>query len=332
MRFDLAYFRPSSGLNEELARLYHGNLFAVVRQLRYSEQNENSLDLVALPQRHPPLHRRAEEPAQRADGASTPSSSTAATATRASRCWRTAAAWPISPSTPTSSTSPPICAARRRASCRSTRARSAARATRRCPPTQDGYPTDYLWGDIWARDSVLDLVRQFIHEVEDEDEDGKKTGERFLIFPRYQQLDAVRRLVADARAARRGAALSDPAFGRQRQELHHRLAGPPAFDAPRQRRPPRLRLHRRHHRPARPRPAVAAHRAPVRADAGRGGEYRHHLEAAQAGAGRGQDDHRHHAAEVPGHRRARSASCRGSASPSSSTRPTPRSRAKAPRA
>ena len=32
------------------------------------------------------------------------------------------------------------------------------------------------------------------------DQKGRKTGKRFLIFPRYQQLDSVRRLVADARA------------------------------------------------------------------------------------------------------------------------------------
>jgi type I restriction enzyme R subunit len=68
------------------------------------------------------------------------------------------------------------------------------------PPTQKGYATAYLWEETWARDSVLDLVRQFIHEVEEEDEKGHKTGKRFLIFPRYQQLDAVRKLVADARA------------------------------------------------------------------------------------------------------------------------------------
>src|SRR5204862_6812314 len=48
-------------------------------------------------------------------------------------------------------------------------------------------------------DSVLDLIRQFIHEVEEEDDKGKKTGRRFLIFPRYQQLEAVRRLVTHAR-------------------------------------------------------------------------------------------------------------------------------------
>ena len=67
-------------------------------------------------------------------------------------------------------------------------------------PTQSGYATSYLWEETWARDSVLDLVRQFIHEVQEEDERGRKTGKRFLIFPRYQQVDCVRRLVADARS------------------------------------------------------------------------------------------------------------------------------------
>ncbi len=62
------------------------------------------------------------------------------------------------------------------------------------PPMRKGYATGYLWEETWARDSVLDLVRQFIHEVEEEDQAGCKTGQRFLIFLRYQQLDAVRRL------------------------------------------------------------------------------------------------------------------------------------------
>lgn len=67
------------------------------------------------------------------------------------------------------------------------------------PPTQTGYATAYLWEETWARDSALDLLRQVIHEVEEEDDKGRKTGKRFLIFPRYQQLDAVRRMVSHAR-------------------------------------------------------------------------------------------------------------------------------------
>ena len=52
------------------------------------------------------------------------------------------------------------------------------------------------------------------------------------IFPRYHQLDVVRKLLADAAAARRGPALPDPALGGQRQVELHRLAGAPA-DRPR---------------------------------------------------------------------------------------------------
>src|SRR5947208_15533707 len=46
VKFQLAYFKPASGLNEETRRLHQANLFAVVRQLHYSAKNENSLDLV----------------------------------------------------------------------------------------------------------------------------------------------------------------------------------------------------------------------------------------------------------------------------------------------
>lgn len=67
------------------------------------------------------------------------------------------------------------------------------------PPTRIAYATAYLWERIWARDSVLNLVQQFIHEVEEEDDRGRKTGKKSIIFPRYHQLDAVRRLVAHAR-------------------------------------------------------------------------------------------------------------------------------------
>ena len=45
-KFQLAYFHPSSGLNYESQKLYAANIFSEVRQLRYSERNQNSLDLV----------------------------------------------------------------------------------------------------------------------------------------------------------------------------------------------------------------------------------------------------------------------------------------------
>jgi type I restriction enzyme R subunit len=47
VKFQLAYFRPSSGLNEETRRLHAANLFAIVRQVHYSEKDpDKSIDLV----------------------------------------------------------------------------------------------------------------------------------------------------------------------------------------------------------------------------------------------------------------------------------------------
>lgn len=71
------------------------------------------------------------------------------------------------------------------------------------PPAPAGkYKTHYLWEEVWAKDSVFDLVHNFIQDVteEKEDKNGKKKKENKIIFPRYHQLDTVRRIVADATA------------------------------------------------------------------------------------------------------------------------------------
>lgn len=57
------------------------------------------------------------------------------------------------------------------------------------PANPDGYPTSYLWEDILRKDSALDIIQKFIHQ-----EDNKT-----LIFPRFHQLDVVRKLIADVR-------------------------------------------------------------------------------------------------------------------------------------
>jgi type I restriction enzyme R subunit len=44
--FDLVYFKPKSTMNKEHGELYSKNQFTVVRQLHYSKQNYNSIDMV----------------------------------------------------------------------------------------------------------------------------------------------------------------------------------------------------------------------------------------------------------------------------------------------
>jgi type I restriction enzyme R subunit len=69
------------------------------------------------------------------------------------------------------------------------------------PENPDGYKTAYLWERIWERDSWMDLLGRFLHlQVTEKTENGKKIRKEALIFPRFHQVDAVRKLVADARA------------------------------------------------------------------------------------------------------------------------------------
>ena len=61
------------------------------------------------------------------------------------------------------------------------------------------YRSYYLWEDIWQRDSLMELVQRFIHLHVEERTDpntGKKTTTEKMIFPRFHQLRAVRRLIA----------------------------------------------------------------------------------------------------------------------------------------
>lgn len=66
-------------------------------------------------------------------------------------------------------------------------------------PVWDNFATHYLWDDLWTKDSLLNMLDQFTHVIEIEDDKGKPTGEKRLLFPRYHQLDTVRRLTAHAR-------------------------------------------------------------------------------------------------------------------------------------
>ncbi|CAJ7978018.1 HsdR family type I site-specific deoxyribonuclease [Burkholderia pseudomallei] len=62
-------------------------------------------------------------------------------------------------------------------------------------PNQDGFATAYLWEEVWARDSWLDILHRYLIGKRDE-----KKQLKAVIFPRYHQLDATRRLVADVLA------------------------------------------------------------------------------------------------------------------------------------
>ncbi|MCR4402783.1 MAG: type I restriction endonuclease [Firmicutes bacterium] len=198
-KFKLAYFRPASGLNEETRSLYQANIFSVVRQLRYSTKNEKSIDLVLFLNGIPVFTAELKNLL------------TGQTVEDAMRQYKT----DRDPREPLFAygrclahfaVDPDLVYVTTHLQGTKTRflpfnqGRFGGAGNPPVPPTRAGYATSYLWDETWARDSVLDLIRQFIHEVEEEDEKGRKNGRSFLIFPRYHQLDCVRKLIAHARA------------------------------------------------------------------------------------------------------------------------------------
>lgn len=72
------------------------------------------------------------------------------------------------------------------------------------PPVEGNWKTHYLWDEVLARDSLLDILQRFMHLDVSERRVETTSGYRVvrketMIFPRYHQLDAVRRLVGHAR-------------------------------------------------------------------------------------------------------------------------------------
>lgn len=72
------------------------------------------------------------------------------------------------------------------------------------PQHPSGHRTGYFWEDILQRDSFIDIVGNFIfletaEETIDDGEGGRKRiTKETMVFPRFHQLDAVRKLVAAA--------------------------------------------------------------------------------------------------------------------------------------
>ena len=66
------------------------------------------------------------------------------------------------------------------------------------PPNPDGLKSNYLWTRLLTRDGLTNILENYAQVVETKDEKtGKKRKEQ--IWPRYHQLDVVRRLLTDTR-------------------------------------------------------------------------------------------------------------------------------------
>jgi type I restriction enzyme R subunit len=211
--FRLAYFKPAHGLNEEMEALYAQNQLTVTRQVLCHPGKHDTVDMLLAVNGLPVATCELKNPGT-------------------GQTWRHAVRQYQTDRDPRA----PLFGFKARALVHfaldpdevhmTTRLRGAAthflpfnRGSHpgevQCgagnPQHASGYRTGYFWEDVLQRDSWLDILGHFmfVERTEEKVDDGKG-GQRnvvkeALIFPRFHQLDAVRRLVGAARAEGPGA-------------------------------------------------------------------------------------------------------------------------------
>src|SRR5699024_9620754 len=193
----LAYNKPPSSLNETLIQNYKSNIFTVSRQVYYSNQNKNSLDMVIFLNGLPIVVMELKNPL------------TNQTVEQAKQQFKTdrdlkellfqpkkrvvvyfavdtEEVWMTTQLNKENTFFLPF-----------NRGNQGGKGN---PVIYNNYRTSYLWGDILQKDSLLDILFRFVYIEEKDIKDS--TGEIFdkketVIFPRYHQLDVVRKIEND---------------------------------------------------------------------------------------------------------------------------------------
>jgi len=189
----LAQFKPALAMNPDLQARYAANRLRVVRQVRYSLWNENSIDLVLCLNGIPVATAELKSDF-------TQSVEDAVDQYRFDR----------HPQPKGQGGSEPLLSFVRGALVHFAVSNSEVMMTTKLdgadtfflpfnkgdqgaagnPPNPDGHRTAYLWEEVWQRDSWLEILGRYIVA-----ERNKKKQIKKQIFPRFHQLDATRKLV-----------------------------------------------------------------------------------------------------------------------------------------
>ncbi len=198
-RFRLAYFKPTSDKNPDLLAKHHANRFEVVRQLQYgnSEANANdSIDMVLFLNGIPIV---TMELKNNLTGQRT------AHAVKQYKNDRSPKELIFQPNRRSlvhfalDSETVEMCTWLKGSSSffmPFNKGNGMAGAGN--PANPNGYRTDYLYSGVLAPDSLLDIIQRFVRVEYKEDSRRRKSMSK-VIFPRYHQLDAVRKLAVDVK-------------------------------------------------------------------------------------------------------------------------------------
>jgi type I restriction enzyme, R subunit len=206
IKFALCFFEPASGLNPDLVRLFNANVLSVIRQVRYSSKNDNAIDVVLFVNGLP-------------------------VATMELKNLLTGSSFRHAEKQYRSDRSPagePLLSFKRGALVHFAMDEDNVSMTTRLqngktiflpfnrgrdggagnPDIDSEFRVAYLYADqpegraVLSRDVLLDTIGRFAHldRQETPKPDGTAEVRETLIFPRFQQLDAVRKMMANARA------------------------------------------------------------------------------------------------------------------------------------
>ncbi len=67
------------------------------------------------------------------------------------------------------------------------------------PINENGYDTAYLWQNVLCKERLLEILNKYLHLKVERDKDTGEIVSETMIFPRYHQLDVVTKLLADVK-------------------------------------------------------------------------------------------------------------------------------------
>ncbi len=197
VKFRMAFFKPETGLNDETIELYDKNQLKVIRQVYYSNKNKNSVDLVVSLNGLPvaTLELKNHFTGQTTDNAkkqySTSRDNKELLFAFKKRCLVHFAVDPDEVFMTSKIDAERTYWLPFNKGCNRGKGN---------PQNPDGYKTAYLWEEILTKDSLLDILYRFVHlQVEEYEFEGQTRKKEKLIFPRFHQLDAVRKITSDAK-------------------------------------------------------------------------------------------------------------------------------------
>ncbi|MEF2174929.1 MAG: type I restriction endonuclease [Candidatus Absconditabacteria bacterium] len=197
LQFDLAQFKPVSGLNPQLQDLYNKNIFSIIRQLKYSKFNEKSIDTVIFLNGLPIYTIELKNPltGQTVKNAITQYRDDRDPKERLLNFKRCLVHFAVDPDLVYMTTK---LNGNKTFFLPFNKGNDYGAGN---PTNSNGYKTSYFYEDILSKETILEILGNYVvlETKHEEDEVGKKITKETLIFPRFHQLDVVRKIVDDVK-------------------------------------------------------------------------------------------------------------------------------------